>query len=313
MVAALAALGALVGSPRPARACATCAVGDPTLTVMGTEAPVARQARAAVTVRHRRDAIGEPGVDELRLAEQRYEAAVSYVPVDRLSLSASFPVVHRRIDTLTAPPSDSWGPGDIDVRARVLAYRDRAFAPRHLFSVVVGIELPTRIERTEPAEPFTGALVPKHGDLTVDPLAHADSLELMAGSGSFDPLVGITYSLLRDPYSLHAASILLVPTVGHYGTRGGPSLRTSIFAQVQPWSYFGARLGVDARVDGVTHESDGVDPDSGGFIAYGTLGLVTSPAPDWIVHFTAALPVVTALRGQHREGVALVGGVSLDF
>ncbi|MBC7173255.1 MAG: hypothetical protein H5U40_12530, partial [Polyangiaceae bacterium] len=243
VLSAMLVLCALAGYPRPARACSSCSVGDPTLTVMGTEAPVAQRVRAALTVRHRRDAVGEPHVDELRLAEQRYEAAVSYAPIDRLALSVGMPLVHRRIDTLTAAPEDSWGPGDIDVRMRVLAYRDRPFAPRHLLGVVVGIELPTRIERSEPAQAIN-ALVAKHaGGGVVDPsLAHAGSLELMAGSGSFDPLVGLTYSLLRDPYSLHVASILLVPTVGHFGSRGGPSLRTSLFAQYQPVRAFGARL-----------------------------------------------------------------------
>ena len=67
------------------------------------------------------------------------------------------------------------------------------------------------------------------------------------------------------------------------------------------------------RVDAVSRESGGREPDSGGAIVYATMGLVASPATDLILQAGIAVPVVNALTGQHREGLAVNLGVSLDL
>ncbi len=284
--------------PGAAAACATCSVGDRTLTSMGAAQPYANRVRLSLTARHRYDAIGTEGVDGLQLRELRLDLAAAYSPADWLTLSVLAPLVRRDVRFTNLARSVSWNLGDIELNVRGVLYRDRRFAPRHLVSAMAGLKAPTAPARRDPF----GQLLP---------------LELQAGTGSWDPSLGVTHAFFADPWSTFISSILTLPTAGFGGSRGGVSWRTVANVQLQPSDAFGIRAGAMLRVDAVARETrqegQGVEPDSGGAVVYATMGAVVSPATDVIIQANLAVPVVNALRGQHDEGLAVSLGVALDL
>jgi hypothetical protein len=67
------------------------------------------------------------------------------------------------------------------------------------------------------------------------------------------------------------------------------------------------------RVDATSREGGQREADSGGAIGYATMGMIASPATDLTIQAGLAIPVLNALSGQHREGLAVNVGVSLDL
>lgn len=291
-------VGVMIGvwglAAEEARACATCSVGDRTLTSMGSAQPYPNRVRLSLGLRHRQDGVGTPGVDALELAELRVELAAAYSPTDWLTLSLLAPLLRRDVLYANLARSVSWDFGDMDFTARAVVFRDRAFAPRHMLSVLAGLELPTaRAQRDR-----QGQVLP---------------LELQAGSGSWDPSIGLSYAHFAEPWSAYVSSVLSLPTRGFDDSRGGASWRTVADLQIQPTSGFGIRMGGLLRVDAPSREGGQQEPDSGGAIVYATMGMVASPKTDLIVQAGLAVPVLNALSGQHREGLAVNLGLSLDL
>ena len=273
-----------------ARACSTCTVGDPTITVMGVGQPYRNRVRLSVAGRQRRERIGV-APDRLELLEHRFELGVAWAATERWVLSAMVPLTQQRVTYPNLAQERRFGLGDAEVRARAVLFRDRALAPRHLLSAILGLELPT------------GTRIPDRADqLTFD---------LQTGSGSVDPIVGVLYSRFAAPHSLHAMVSVVVPTPGRYDVRGGTSGRALVRYQWQPGA-FGLELGVDGRIDGMDRVEGAADRDSGGGIVWVSGGAVARATDDLVFRVVVSVPVVQSLRGGHREGVALLGSVVLD-
>jgi hypothetical protein len=291
---AMAVLVAVTWVPLEASACGTCSVGDPTLTIVGFEQPNKNRVRASATLRHRNDSIGEDDVDRLTLSEQRMELGGAYSPTDRVSLSLMMPVVHRLITEVNLAEASIWAPGDLDFRVRGVVWRDRDFAPRHLVSLIGGLEFPTSsIEYDENGVPLP--------------------LEFQAGTGSWDPIVGATYTMFSDPWSVYASSVAIFPTEGIAETRASSSFRQTALSQYQPWPFMAFQLGAEFRFDGPGYIGGVRDPNTGGYITYGTFGLVGLPQDKIMIHATAALPIVQRLDGTHREGFAFTAGLVYEI
>ena len=295
------ALAALAAAPSAARACSTCTVGDPTLTVTGTEQPFQNRVRLSAVLRHRREtlaALGTDGVrvpDAVRLRENRVELGLSWAPAYRVVLAATLPLIHQRVRYANLARTERWTVGDLDLRARTVLYRDRRLAPRHLLSAVVGLELPTAPELRDPA----GRII----------------FDLQAGSGSVDPLVGLLYSRFAGVFSAHVTSTLRVPTEGYAATRLGPTAQLSVAGQVQPWTVFGLRASLDGRLDGREVTGGARVDDTGGGILFGTLGVIALPVPrdaDLVVLAQLSVPLVERRRNG-REGGVVSAGVTHDF
>lgn len=290
----LAAALAAALSPGRARACASCGCGDPTLTVMGREIPFAGRLRASAELRYRADRVGAPGVDAVELHEGRLDLGLSYTPLDRLTLSFTLPLLLRRLSYVNLGWDLGGGVGDLELRARVLLYRDRRLAPRHLLGLHGGLRAPGG---PPPAPPPGRTLNP----------------DLLASTGSVDVIAGLSYSHLRERLSLYASAILFVPTQGAFGVRSPLSLRGALSAQYQLRPWIAPQLGVDLRLDGTAYQGEAPDPNSGGFIAYASPGLVLGPAMDWLLYAQLRVPFVQALTGEHREGLIAAVGVTRDF
>jgi hypothetical protein len=139
------------------------------------------------------------------------------------------------------------------------------------------------------------------------------NLDVQAGTGSIDPLVGVAYGAFFHPWLFYASSTLLVPTTGWEGMRAGRSLRTSASAQLQPWPSVAFQLGIDTRLDEVSHRMGAVEPDSGGFIAFVTPRVVYSAVTDLLLQASVAVPALNRLDGHHVEGPIFSIGAMYDF
>ncbi|AKU91302.1 hypothetical protein [Vulgatibacter incomptus] len=295
LVAAAAGL-ALAGIvvPMPVKACAVCSCGDPTLTTMGAEQPFGGRLRVSLEARHRTDSIGEPGVNELALTEDRLEARLAWAPHESVFLLLTVPWLTRSIDYVNLAHRNQAGIGDLELHARVFLFQDREYAPRHLVSALTGVRLPT--------SPFQR-----------DGSGRSLPLELQSGTGSFDPSLGLAYTWFDFPWSVYASARGTVPTSGFESTRASRSLGLTLAGQHQLFDSLGVRAGVDARVDGTSLEETGPSPDSGGWIAFGSVELLWSPVTDLVFFGSARLPAWNALSGHHTEGPIFGAGVAYDL
>ena len=293
-LAPLFVLATLVFTGGEANACGTCTVGDPTLTVMGVGQPKAARVRTSVAIRRQEDRVGEQNVDALELREQRLEFGVAYSPTDRLTASVMMPLVHLRVTEINLAERNTWAPGDLEIRLRGMIFSDRAVAPRHTLSAIVGLELPT----STTARGTDGLVLP---------------LEFQAGSGSWDPIAGASYNLFANPWSLYLTALATFPTSGHANAKGGMQFRQLATVQFQPWSVFGFRAGAEFRVEGATTERGIEDPDSGGHVTYLSAGLVALPHSNVVLHVAASIPVIERFSGTHDEGLSISAGIIYEI
>ncbi|MEC9073496.1 MAG: transporter, partial [Myxococcota bacterium] len=120
VVVALLALILLGGSPlsTTARACVTCALGDPTLTTMGLEKPLAGRMRLSLNGHMRSLAEGTEGVDQVLSDEQRLEMGFLWAPVRWLALSVGLPLVRKHRSLVSGAEETAWGLGDLGLHGR---------------------------------------------------------------------------------------------------------------------------------------------------------------------------------------------------
>ena len=281
-------------SPARARACAACACGDPTVTVMGAQQPFDNRVRVALEFQHRRDGIGGSGVDRIELNEQRLSLSAAYAPWRWLMLSVSVPFVRRELSDVTLATDTLWGPGDAEVRARAFVFRDRAFAPTHLLAINTGMRLPT-------------------APLDRDATGAYREPELQAGSGSFDPLLGLSYAWFAHPWSAYVSEIVYIPSRGRADFRVGTSWRGTHTLQYQFGTAFALRGGLDFRLEQRARSGSTIEPDSGGFVLFLSPSMVWTPATDLVLSASVHLPVLNALYGLHDEGVFFGLGAAYDI
>jgi hypothetical protein len=277
--------------PQHARACASCACGDPTLTVMGAEQPFAGRLRLSVEAQYRRDAVGRETVDRVQLQELRTHVAVAYAPLPWLMLSLTLPLIARDLTDVTLSRERLVSVGDIELYGRLYFFRDRAFAPTHTLGVQAGMRMPT-------------------APLLRDSSGAYREPELQPGTGSFDPALGLSYLMSADPWSAFVSEIVYVPTRGLVDFQVGTSWRGTHALQYQLSTALALRAGVNHRLEASSRHGAALEPDSGGFIAFATLAAVWTPAEDLVLLSQVQVPIVNALRGVHDEGLfASVGAV----
>ena len=107
--------------------------------------------------------------------------------------------------------------------------------------------------------------------------------------------------------------IAIFPTRGIADTKASTSFRQTAIGQFQPWSFLAFQLGAEFRIDGPGYIGDVRDPNTGGQILYGMLGILGLPHERVMIHATAAIPMLQRLDGTHREGFAFIGGVIYEI
>jgi hypothetical protein len=278
-------------TPSAARACAACSIGDPTLTVMGNAQTFEGRLRVALELQHRTDAVGREGIDRLELSEQRAAASVAWAPLRWLMLSASVPVLRRVLNEVSLAETTVFNLGDAEVRARGVVYQDTDLQPTHILAIAAGVKLPTA-----PID-----------DNAINP-------DFEPGSGSWDPLGGITYSLFVDDWSLYLSELGYLATESRAGWTLGSSWRGTHTVQYQLVRELAFRLGLNTRWERRIELADGTkERDSGGFILFTVPGVLYSPVMDLVLSLDVHVPTLNLLKGTHEEGPMFALGAAYDF
>lgn len=282
-------------APAVASACASCACGDATLTTMGTEQPFAGRLRLATTVRAWGLTAGAQPGEATSLRELRVDVSAAWAPVPWLFLSATLPLQARELQEPSLARESAWGPGEAELGARLYLWRDKAFAPNHLVSLLVGAKLPT-----SPTWRAAGG----------QPL----SLDAQLGTGSLDPFAGLAWMGSFSTWSLFASATGYVATsTGPLGFRPGPSLRTTLAAQWQPTPRWALRLASDTRLEAVASLRGEPEPFNTGFVAYASPDVIFSPVMDVVVQLGVRVPVLNLLRGAVQPSPILQTSVAVDL
>jgi hypothetical protein len=275
------------------RACATCGCGDPTLTAMGTEKPFRNRLRASIDARHRTDNIGEPGVDQIRLRETRVDGQLAWAPHERVFLLGTVPLLQRSVGYVNGGQTNTVALGDVELRAKAFVFIDRSFAQRHLYAVTGGLKVPVAPRQRSDTD---GSYLP---------------IEAQPGTGSWDPLLGMSYAFFPRPFSFYVSVQGSAPLRGTSGFRASPSLRTTTAIQYQLVPWLAARLGADTRLDARSYEDGRPERDSSGFVGFVSPEMLLSPMTDLLVVLSLRMPAVQALAGHHHEGPVV--GVALAY
>jgi hypothetical protein len=290
----LVAVVASLAWPRLCAACASCGCGDPTLTALGSEKPFQNRLRLGTTVLVQGESSGVPRANEIILREQRLELQAAWAPLPRLFLLATLPLVRREVSYVNLARSRAWGTGDFELRAKLFAWEDRAFSPRHLLSVLAGARLPA-------------------GGWARDARGIPFPSELQVGSGAWSPIAGLAYAHFHFPWSEYASVEGVVPATHQPDFRPSSSLRATAALQRQLSPAFALRLSADARIEGHTEESGRPDPNSGGAIAFISPALLLTPVTDLVVFVLARLPALDRLSGQQSATPIFSAGLAYDL
>lgn len=292
-IAATTAVVASLGLARTARACAVCALEDPTLSAAGAERPYSGRLRADLDLLAGWVEEGAADGRWLRVDDTRLSATLAYAPTADLMLSAVVPVLYRTRED-GGSLSSSVVAGDLEARAYAVLFRSTGAARRQL-ALVGGMKGPT---------------APTQRDARGDPLP----ADLEPGCGAIVPYLGVSYTAGAGWITGEGSAVLYLPFAVRDAPHTGDSLRATAWMQLQATPWMAARVGVRAQVDATGELAPNVaDLNSGGFIGYVTADAILGAWKDLVISVGAAFPVVQALMGEHRESTIAAAHVAYDF
>jgi hypothetical protein len=280
-----------------ARACVACACGDTTLQTTGTERPVTGRLRTTLSVQERSESVGVVGEGGSRVDEVRSAATLSYALNDALQLSLTVPVVVKHGIAPNLARTLTTGLSDIETRARVVVFTDRAFAPRHLvaFTSELRVPSPMVIDDAKSGEPLP--------------------IDLQPGLGAFGGQLGVFYALTLRPLALFLSSSAYAFTVGTDGFRAGPGVLASGTVQFQPTTTVALQIGLDGRTS-LPNEaglSNARTRTGGGSLVMASSGVLWSPFTDALLGLVVRVPIATLLPPGEREGPIVLATASYDL
>lgn len=289
-----AALTVSMALPRASRACASCGCGDPTLTALGSEKPFQNRLRVGAALVVQEEGSGIPGVDEIALDEQRLDLQAAWAPTARVFLLATLPLLRREVGYVNLARSRVLATSDVELRAKLFLWEDRAFSTRHLLALMVGARLPT----TSWQRDSSGTARPS---------------ELQGGRGAVSPLAGLAYAHFHFPWSEYAAVEASLPVRHQPEFRPPATVLATAALQWQLKIPIALRLSADGRWDSHAHESGRTDPNTGGAVAFVSPTVLVTPVTDLVLFALARLPAIDRLAGQQRAGVIFSTGIAYDF
>jgi hypothetical protein len=289
MAGAAAAALVMVAAPGKARACSACSCGDPTLTLMGTDRPPPSSWRFSLESRSFEHTSG--GEFQEQVTQSRLTVGAAWTPIRWLTATVFLPFGYLHLQQAPLASVTTVGLADSEIGARVYLWQDRHWAPQHLLSLLAGVKAPT-------------------GQSSEDQDGRAVSSDAQLGTGSWDPMVGLSYRMQRGTFMLFSSAILQWPTEGRYGLRAGKTLRATVGPQLGLGDWLAGLLTVDARVGAADVVSGETLPDTGGTIVYLSPTLLMRAHADVTLRLTVQIPVVNRLYGQHTDSLAGILGLS---
>jgi len=244
----------------PALACSVCGCGDPLLT-SSDPAAISGTLRLQLDVEYLRIDAGtdeQPGFTD-QLTQTSYRLNAVYRPIEALSLTATVPLVVKRIVTVGPAPtvtdSDLTGLGDVELGARYSLWRSVQVGQQRAQEVAVGLgtSLPTGAHDAKQPD---GSLVDPHGQL---------------GIGGWGPFAALYYRFEQGDWTAYANIGYRVRTEGSYFDGS-----TYKFGDAWLWSahgqvLVGKRVALDLGVDGRSAVAD---------TSTAADGTVTDPVPN---------------------------------
>lgn len=281
--------------PSPATlACATCLCGDPTLTTMGTEKPFAGRLRGGVEFLSRGETLGQPGVSEHIIDEQRLTFNVSYALNESWVFAASLPLVDKQVRRFDLSREQAQGLGDMDLTAKWFIGHDERFPRRQLWGLQFGLRVPTSTEQ-------------KARGVAID-------FDAQPGAGAVIPSIGSWYGRYQLPWFLYlSGNYQHAVSKGYQGYEAGDAILMTGLLQYAFIPEFAALFSLDGRWKAQDQYNGADDPDSGGLLVMATPGLVWTPLTDLIVNLSVQLPAIESLKGRQEEDITPRIGVTYDF
>jgi hypothetical protein len=271
-------------APEPARACAVCNCGDPTLTAVGVEQPYRNRVRAGVEERYGSHEMGDGLTGE---SQQLLRSALfgAWTPHPRITVGLVVPWMTTWLTPAVGRSAVINGLGDMELSGRALVARDKSFGAHHLLWATAGLKLPT---------------APRLRDDQGFPYSDDDQ----PGSGSWDPFAGVTYAWYSGAlWSAYASASYRYTTPGWHGYRRGMLVGWNAAVQAQPWEWGAFQLLVDGNWSHADEMANGAAmPNTGGTVMRLGTAFVVSPRVDLMIRLAAAMPVVQAYNGTQRDG-----------
>lgn len=274
-------------------ACSTCMVGDPTLSLMGTEKPYEDRLRISLEYLNRSEELGEKGVNRKVIDEQRATLSLAWAPSRRWMLGLSIPYVNRHLESFNLSDQEITAAGDVSLSFKNFLQEQESFQT-HMYGLMGGIKFGTAKQEQ-------------------DSLGRTYDFDVQTGQGADVVNLGGWYAHFRFPWLFYGSATYHLADEGFEEFEAGDAL---IFNGIAQWAqshalswYFGAE-GRYADRDQFSGEDD---PDSGGSIVFLTPGLIYTLQPDLLLNAAIKLPVIDQLKGDHEETTIFSIGITYDF
>lgn len=283
-----------------ALACASCGCGDSTLTATGVEKPYANRVRLALEERFGVHESGE-GAGYEQAWTLRSSLSALWSPLDRLTIMGVVPLQSSWLVFPGQPTRSFTGLGDVELSLRGVIWRDRAFASRHLVSLVGGLKFPT-------------------GPRLTDDRAYPYPEDDQPGTGSFDPFAGASYAWFGSTLSSYASVSWRQTTPGRRSWQRGSQLGATVGAQLQPTGRIALGLSLDTRwaladsmPDPATTEGRVDVPNTGGVSLALTPSVLVSILEPWLLRVAVQIHVWDHWYGVQNESVVLLLSTAVDL
>ena len=274
--------------------CATCLCGDPTITTMGTEKPFAGRKRAGIEYLSRGEKVGEPGVSEFEVDEERVTYNFSYALNTDWMFAASLPFVTKTVKRYDLSEEQGSGIGDMDLSARWFVGKDTRFPARYLWGVQFGLRVPTSSEQESNGVPI---------DIDAQP-----------GAGATIPSFGMWYGRYAMPWFFYgSANYQHAVTEGYQGYQQGDVVLLTGLVQYALDYGVALQISLDGRFKDYDTYYDVRDDNSGGVLVMATPGLAWTPLEDLVINVSYQIPAIENPNGQQEEKPTLRVGVAYDF
>ena len=291
--AAIALLGVIL-NVQPARACAACGCGDPTLTTVGLEKLFSGRLRISTSAQYRSEHEGNASNPDLQVGEWLINNSTTYAPWRWMVLGITVPLVNREVTFSSGRRQAAFGLGDISTFARVVVWQDSPTLADHIISL--------QAQMTFPSSPLVSL-----------PDGAAAVSELQTGRGSWVPALGINYSYFGTKMAVFASLNVRIPMGARFGDQAGFTTLGTVLGQIQPWDWLALQLGIDTRYALPSKSHGETLSDTGGFVAFASPGIAVSPVMDLLLSAMVRIPAIHRYYGEQGDGPMLLLSIAYDL
>ena len=275
-----------------AKACAACACGDPTLTLMGDGRSFDGRFRFSSEYQHRSERAPST-VGTSQTTENRLNLGLAFTPKAWFQTAFRLPIVYRRATHAHLGRDETLGMGDSELRLRFILFGGTGRRVIHHGGLTTSLRMPTGQIHQRDGTPLAG--------------------ELQPGTGGWIPEVGAWYAFFQYPWSLFMSSSLARPTTGHEGFRSGQALLPTLHAQYQLSPTLAMRVGLDGRLLGPSSKDESKLERTGGVTILTSGSVLYAPREDMTVHLTGRAPVMDNRASRARTGLTVLLGTTIDL